>query len=186
MTDEQKFKEIEMQKVLKIRCSDTPNWIIFKIKSLKQKLKIFYVIISYYKAYYDNIESLKKECEKEEMEQWFKSLLNDLEIVIRANYPESVFFYKKNEIIFELSQGKYLYNKKTSYLWCNYDLVWGVLRKKYKLNECETKAFIKSMVEQHLKLEKLTPLSNWFFNISVVEQYLKLDNLSPRPSYSYE
>jgi hypothetical protein len=186
MKIEEEIQKLEKQQVLKIRCGDIPNWIIFKIKSIKQRLKFFYVIISYYKAYYYYIESLKKECEKEEMEQWFKSLLNDLEIGIRANDPESVFFYKKNEIIFELSQGEYLCNKKTSYLWCNYDLVWSVLRKKYKLNEYETKAFIKSMVEQHLKLEKLISLSNWFFNISVVEKHVKLENISPRPSYSHE
>jgi hypothetical protein len=45
------------------------------------------------------IEFLKKESQKEEMEEWFKSLLNGLKIEINDDYPDSV-FYKKNGILF--------------------------------------------------------------------------------------
>jgi hypothetical protein len=45
------------------------------------------------------IEELKKEFQKEEMEEWFKSLLNGLEIEIDDDDPKSV-FYKKMVIYF--------------------------------------------------------------------------------------
>jgi thioredoxin-related protein len=100
------------------------------------------------------IEKLKKEVQKEEgMEEWFKSLLNGLEIRIYNNEPDSVFYKKNGEIFFELHQ----YPDKTHFI-CDYDLVWSVFEKKYKLNDDEIEEFIKSMVEQHLKLSEVTPI----------------------------
>jgi hypothetical protein len=99
------------------------------------------------------IESLKKESQKEEeMEQWFKSLLNGLEIEINDNAPYSVFYIKNSKLFFELFQ-----NLEIKHLWVDYGLVWNVLEKKYKLNHDEIKVFIKSMVEKHLKLGEVTP-----------------------------
>jgi hypothetical protein len=98
----------------------------------------------------NQIEELKKE---EEMEQWFKSLLNCLEIAINDNKPKSVFYIKNNEIFFELYQG----SEKTCFF-CDYNLVWSIFEKKYKLNYYEIQVFIKRMIEQYLKLSKVTPL----------------------------
>jgi len=65
------------------------------------------------------IESLKKESQKEgEMEQWFKSLLNGLEIEINDDYPNSVFYKKNGNIFFELYQ-----DSEKKYFYCNYNLV---------------------------------------------------------------
>ena len=103
------------------------------------------------------IESLKKESQKEgEMEQWFKSLLNGLEIEINDDYPKSVFYIKNNKVFFRLSQD--LINKERTYFFCDFYLVWSVFEKKYKLNYNEIQAFIKKMIEQYLKLSKVTPL----------------------------
>ena len=93
------------------------------------------------------IESLKKESKKNEAEQWFKSLLNGIEIRINDNNPNSVYYEKNGKIFFELIQ-----NSGKRYFWCNYKLVWNILRDKYKFNYDEIQAFIKSMVEQYLKL----------------------------------
>jgi hypothetical protein len=98
------------------------------------------------------IEKLKKEYQKEEMKEWFKSLLNGLEIEINDKDPESVFYKKDGKVFFELIQ-----NSEKRYFWCDYYLVWDALQNKYKLNYYETQAFIKSMVEQHLKLGAVTP-----------------------------
>jgi hypothetical protein len=95
------------------------------------------------------IEELKKE---EEMKEWFKSLLNGLEIGINDNNPNSVYYKRNSRIFFELFQ---ISGKK--YFWCDYDLVWNILQDKYKLNFYETQDFINSMVEQHLKLGAVTP-----------------------------
>jgi hypothetical protein len=90
---------------------------------------------------------------EEEMEQWFKSLLNGLEIEIYDNKPYSV-FYKKNGIVFFE-----LYQDSEKYFICDYDLVWSIFNFKYNLNYDETQAFIKMMVEHHLKLGVVTPTS---------------------------
>jgi hypothetical protein len=99
------------------------------------------------------IEELKNQSQKEKTEEWFKSLLNELEIEINDKYPNKVFYKKNGRIFFELYQ-----KSKKRYFWCNYDLVWSVLEKKNNLNYDETQAFIKNMVEQHLKLGVVTPL----------------------------
>jgi hypothetical protein len=103
------------------------------------------------------IEELKKECQqesqKEEMEEWFKSLLNGLEIVIYDNNPNSVYYKKNSEVFFELYQ-----DSEKKYFYCDYYLVWNIFEVKYKLNYDEIRAFIKSMIEQHLKLSEVTPV----------------------------
>jgi hypothetical protein len=97
---------------------------------------------------------LKKEVQKEEeMEQWFKSLLNGLEIVIDDDRPDSIYYKKNGRIFFELFQ-----IPEKRYFWCDYDLVWSVLKNKYNLDYDETQEFITRMVEQHLKLAALTPI----------------------------
>jgi hypothetical protein len=100
------------------------------------------------------IEELKNQSQKEEMEQWFKSLLNGLEIEIRDDFPDSVYYKKNSKVFFELFQ-----DSKEKYLWVDYNLVWSVFNNKYNLNHVETQAFVKSMVEKHLKLCKVSP--NW-------------------------
>jgi hypothetical protein len=112
---------------------------------------------------------LKKE---EDMEQWFKSLLNGLKIEIDDNEPNLVYYKKNGRIFFELYQ-----ISEKRYFWCNYDLVWSVLENKYNLNNGETQAFIKTMVEQHLKLEAVTPRSVAKIKVMQVEKHLKLKKL---------
>jgi hypothetical protein len=98
------------------------------------------------------IEELKKESQKEEMEQWFKSLLNGLEIEIDDNEPNSVYYKKNGNAIFELYQ-----DSKRKHLWCSYGLVWSIFENKYNLNNYEIQLFIKSMVDKHLKLGEVIP-----------------------------
>jgi hypothetical protein len=100
------------------------------------------------------IEELKKKSQKEEMEQWFKLLLNGLKIKIYDNNSNSVYYKKNSEIFFEL----YQYSGK-KYFYCDYKLVWSVLQNKYNLNDHEIQEFIKNMVEQHLKLGVVIPRS---------------------------
>ena len=98
------------------------------------------------------IEFLKKESQKEEMEEWFKSLLNGLKIEIHDYKPDSVFYKKDGRYFFELYQ-----DSEERYFYCYYNLVWYIFENKYKLNYFEIQEFIKSMVEQHLKLGVITP-----------------------------
>jgi len=96
------------------------------------------------------IESLKKECENEGMEQWFKSLLNGLKIEIRADRPNIVYYKKNGNVFFRLYHD--LINKERIYFFCDYELVWSIFEKKYNINYDEIQEFINSMVEKYLKL----------------------------------
>jgi hypothetical protein len=98
-------------------------------------------------------EELKKESKKEEMEEWFKSLLNGLEIRIRNNHPNTVYYKKNGKVFFQLYQ-----DLKIKHLWVDSDLVWIVFKIKYDLNYNEIQSFIKSMVKKYLKLSKVTPI----------------------------
>jgi hypothetical protein len=102
------------------------------------------------------IESLKNESKKEEMEQLIKSLLNGLEIEINDNKPNSVFYKKNKKYLFYLYQDPNYKEERCFY--CNYNLVWPILEYKYNLNHDEIEYFIRSMVEQHLKLGKVSVL----------------------------
>jgi hypothetical protein len=104
------------------------------------------------------IEELRNQSPKEEeMEQWFKSLLNGLEIEIRADRPDSVDYKKNGKVFFELYQ-----DSEKTYFYCNYKLVWSVFHDKYNLNYDETHVFIKRMAEKHLKFSKVTSPICWF------------------------
>jgi chromosome segregation ATPase len=121
----------------------------------------------------NQIEELKKEVQKEEeMEEWFKSLLNGLEIEIRDGYPDSVFYKKNGKVFFQLFQ-----DLEIKHLWVDYDLVWSVLRNKYKLNYDEIQEFIENMVEKHLKLGIVIPLEVIGLHTSMVKKHLKLNKV---------
>jgi TolA-binding protein len=122
-----------------------------KIKELEKKIEELEKKIEALEKEYQK-EELKKESQKEEMEEWFKSLLNSLKIEIDDNEPDLVFYKRNGRILFRLNQ-----NSEERYFWCDYDLVWYVLEHEYNLNYNETQAFIKSMVEQNLKLFSVTP-----------------------------
>jgi uncharacterized protein (DUF608 family) len=97
------------------------------------------------------IESLKKEVQKEEeMEQWFKSLLNGLVIEIKDDEPNSVFYKKDGRYFFALYQD--IDNKEETYFLCHFYLVWALFYIKYELNNDEIREFIKNMAEKYLKL----------------------------------
>jgi hypothetical protein len=98
------------------------------------------------------IEALKNQSPKEKTEEWFKLLLDGLEIEINDNKPNSVFYKKDGNVIFELYQGS-----EKKYFYCNYKLVWSVIERKCKFDYDEIQAFIKDMAEQHLKLGVVTP-----------------------------
>jgi hypothetical protein len=105
----------------------------------------------------NQIKSLKKEIQKQiqkekSIEQWFKSLLNGLEVEIKDDGPDPILYYKKNsKVFFELHQA--FNNKEKKYFWCDPELVWCALENEYNLNYDEIQVVIKSLVKKYLKLE---------------------------------
>ena len=92
-----------------------------------------------------------------EMEDFFRCFLIDLSIVIKPEYPNSVFYKdnKNDEVIFELYQDSE--NKEKRYFYVHYDKIWSVFGSNFGLNYNETQSFIKDRVEDTLKLGSVTP-----------------------------
>ena len=94
---------------------------------------------------------LKNEQDKrKEIENFFKSFLTDLMIFTTPDYPNSVFYIKDDEIIFELQQNPN--NKGNRYFYVDYYKFWAVFNSKFGLSYDDTQSFIKGMVEDTLKL----------------------------------
>jgi len=93
--------------------------------------------------------------DNKEMEDFFKPFLTDLMIIIKPEFPNSVFYKKDGEVIFELYQDSE--NKEKRYFYVDYYKIWSVFYNKFNLNYNETQSFIKGQVEDTLKLGSVTP-----------------------------
>ena len=91
-----------------------------------------------------------------EMREFIVNMINGCSIQISEKYPDSVFYKKNDQVIFELYKPK---NDGKSYFWCNYKVVWSVFYNKFGLNYNETQAFIKNVVEDTLKFGVVTPIA---------------------------
>ena len=85
-----------------------------------------------------------------DMEGFFLSFLEGCEIKISDKYPGSIFYIKNDKILFQQEM-------KNKYFWVEYDFIWSIFESKYGLNYTETQAFIKDVLETHIKLEGYTP-----------------------------
>lgn len=111
--------------------------------------------------------------EKEkEMEQFF---LSKTEGCVIKTLPKKLnYFYliDKND--------KYLmeYNKNNGIVWMKYCDFWSVFKDKYGLSCSETQAFIKTMMEEHLKLSGVTTVYGVFRLWHTMEEHLKLSGVT--------
>jgi hypothetical protein len=77
-------------------------------------------------------------------EKAFIEMLNGCVIKIDERYPNSIFFMKDDEMMFEL---------KESTFWCRYSKCWGVLQNKFDLQHYEIQNVIQGVLEQQLKMK---------------------------------
>ena len=85
---------------------------------------------------------------------WFNQFLVGLETRVDEGQPNSVFYDKDGETLFELYYEK---NGSEVYFFVHYDKIWKVFSSKYDFNYDDTQSFIKSVVEDTLKLGSITP-----------------------------
>ena len=83
-------------------------------------------------------------------EELFLDVIKDIKVREQIKYPESVFWEKNGEVIFEQ-------NFKRNSLYVDYNSIWFIFEKIYGLQYRETELFIKNMVEEHLNWRGLTP-----------------------------
>jgi hypothetical protein len=93
-----------------------------------------------------NIIFVKEDKEKE-MKEFLREQLNGCVIRLDDNYPNIIFYEKKNKIDFELYK-----NVNTVYVHKN---IWCVFENKYNMNYSDIQVFIKKELESILKMESI-------------------------------
>ena len=116
-------------------------------------------------------EQLSSKTKEEEMEQFFLNCLNDCSILIKNEYPNSVFYIKDNVVWME-------YESKNKYFYIRYHKIWSIFESKFGLDYASIQSFTQSMVEKHLKLSGVT--TNFCYNTinDLVEKHLKLSGVT--------
>ena len=105
----------------------------------------------------DKIHNIK-ESRLSPAEKFLYLIFWNLEEYYSDKYPNSIFYKKDNDVLFE-------YNKKNGKIWCHYDKIWSVLKLNYGLNDQEIKDLIKGVVWETLKLKEVIPIIRGFYVI---------------------
>ena len=85
------------------------------------------------------------------VENLFHTLTKDLVIKTdEKEYPESIFFFNNNDLIFE-----YSYKSKYRFFYCDYEKYWAIFYKKFKFNYIQVKEITKDMVENHFIINEI-------------------------------
>ena len=97
------------------------------------------------------IEFVKVDKEKK-MKEFIAPFLTNLTIFHKKSYPYSVFYKQNSDVLFELFQ-----YEENRLFYVDDDKMWSVISKRFGLTYDETYSFIKSEVENTLKLGPITP-----------------------------
>ena len=78
------------------------------------------------------------------------NMLDGCEMKVYEDFPSIIFYIKDNIILFEQ-------DKKNSYLWVDYYLIWSVFESKHSMNHQQIQVFIKHTLKNPLKWKEFTP-----------------------------
>ena len=107
------------------------------------------------------------------IKEWFSQFLIGLETITDEEQPNSVFYEKDGETLFELYYEK---NGSEVYFFVHNDKIWKVFKTKFGIGDNDTQSFIKNVVED--KLGSVIPYMDckrW----RQVEDTLKLVPITP-------
>ena len=97
----------------------------------------------------DLILKIKEQLKNVSKEQFFLDCLNGCSILIKKEFPDSIFYVKNDVIWME-------YDSKKKYFYLKDDRIWFVFESKFGLDDEVIKNFTRSMVEKYLKLSGVT------------------------------
>ena len=132
----------------------------------------------------------------EELKKWFWDKFNSCYYVKHKDYPESLFmFYDKNftrqkklarvldkEIIYSnIVDGICLFEQDYKYkrFDCDYSKIWSFFEKNYSSKYNDIQSFIESILDEHNKLEVLTPRNTIPSFSKLLDEHNKLEVLTP-------
>ena len=130
-----------------------------------------------------------------EIINWFKNYFDNCYYVKHDDFPESVFmFYDKNYVrqlklaklegrIIEKTDitGVCVFEQEWKNKWfcCNYTLIWDYLRNNYSFSYDDIHSFISDRLEDHTKMNVLTPFSKINSGCFPLEDHTKMNVLTP-------
>lgn len=88
-----------------------------------------------------------------QMTEFFINMLDGCEIVVDKRYPNSVFYRKNGEVLFEK-------DVKNKYFFVHYDKIWLVLERRFGLQYGKMQTFIKNVLETLKNFQGLRPLQS--------------------------
>ena len=95
---------------------------------------------------------LEKHSMEVEIRDFFIEWLDGCEVVIDKRWPDCVFYGKNKKTLFEK-------NTKCLLLYVRYDMIWSVFESRFGLEDKQTRAFIKNLLDDTLNFKGLTPSS---------------------------
>ena len=128
---------------------------------------------------------------------WFNNLFNNCYYVKHDDHPDSIFMFYDLRYVrkIKLSQiigkpitqpknitGVCLFEQdwKNNYLWCKYNEIWKYLEDNYSSKYNDIQSFIKDRLEEHTKMNVLTPKVVLPLPLSPLEEHTKMNVLTPR------
>ena len=128
---------------------------------------------------------------KEELSKWFWNKFNSCYPVVHKDYPKNIFmiydeqFLRQKKLARVLNEdviypnkvtGKCLFcqDYKNNYFRCHYDEIWSFFKENYSRNYTDIQSLIKSLLEEHDKLQVLTPCQYFLRNKMWLEEHDKL------------
>jgi hypothetical protein len=112
---------------------------------------------------------------KEEISKWFWNKFNSCYPVVHSNHSKSIFMFYDEQFIRQKKlarvlgeeliypkeiKGTYLFRLDYNYkiFWCNKLEIWSFFEKNYSSNYTDIQIFIRNLLEEHDKMQLLTPL----------------------------
>ena len=133
---------------------------------------------------------------KEELTKWFWNKFYSCYPVKHQDYPDSIFYlYDKHFIrqkklcritgerleLPEVFSGMVLFEQdlKNKYFCCRYDEIWSFFQTNFNPNYLEIQSFIKSMLEEHDKMNVFTPDYDLALEYYMLEEHDKMNVFTP-------
>ena len=133
---------------------------------------------------------------QEELINWFNNIFYNCYYVKHDDYPNSIYmFYDLNYIrkikLAKISGKECLPSKTISgeclfeqdwenkYLWCKYSVIWKYLEDNYSSYYNNIQQFVKDRLEEHTKMNVLTPKVHYHSLHLLLEEHTKMNVLTP-------
>ena len=111
-------------------------------------------------------------------ENFFVGFLNDHQIKISEERPDSVLYVKNDKVFME-------HNQKSGNLWVSDEQIWSFFYSEYGYNYQEVRDLIKQVVWKNIKLKDVTPFRYSVGDDCLVWKNIKLKDVTPRTFVSF-